>query len=142
MRLIALLNAAAGNTPPEEVEGDEARLHEAFAAAGAMIEVKRVEGPHLTETAKRLANEVDVETIIGAAGGDGTQSAVAAALTGTSIPMAILPMGTLNHLSKDAGIPQDLADAARAIVTGRPHPIDVAEVNGQIFTNNASIGLY
>jgi len=56
--------------------------------------------------------------------------------------MGVLPMGTLNHFAKDLGLPQELDAAARAIATGRPRPIDVADVNDRVFVNNSSIGLY
>lgn len=79
---------------------------------------------------------------IAAAGGDGTISAVAAALVGTTKPLGILPLGTLNHLARDLGIPSDLPEAARTVADGKIRKIDVGEVNGRIFLNNSSIGLY
>ncbi|HET8548404.1 MAG TPA: diacylglycerol kinase family protein, partial [Bryobacteraceae bacterium] len=66
-----------------------------------------------------------------AAGGDGTVGAVAAELVGTSIPLGVLPVGTLNHFARDAGIPGKLADAARVIAEGRTTKVDVGEVNGR-----------
>jgi diacylglycerol kinase family enzyme len=77
-----------------------------------------------------------------AAGGDGTISAVAAALVGTSTPLGILPLGTLNHLAGDLKIPFNLQEAARTIAEGRVREIDVGDVNGHIFVNNSSLGLY
>lgn len=77
-----------------------------------------------------------------AGGGDGTISTVATALAGTSIPMGILPLGTLNHFAKDVGIPTTLADAVHTAIHGQLKRVDVAEVNGRIFINNSSLGLY
>ena len=77
-----------------------------------------------------------------AAGGDGTVSAVAAALVDTEVPLAVLPTGTLNHFARDLGLPDDLGDCVRAAVAGKTTRIDVGEVNGRFFVNNASIGLY
>jgi diacylglycerol kinase family enzyme len=142
MKVIVLRNAAAGTTPAEETDAEERKLRAAFDGTGADVDVRRVEGKHLTETAARLAKEHGDGTVIVAAGGDGTQSAVAAARAGTGTPMGVLPMGTLNHFAKDLGLPLDLADAARVIATGRPRPIDVAAVNDRVFVNNSSIGLY
>jgi diacylglycerol kinase family enzyme len=142
MKIIVLRNAAAGTSPAEEADAEERKLREAFAGTGADVEVRRVEGKHLTETAARLAKEHGGRAVIVAAGGDGTQSAVAAALAGTDTPMGVLPMGTLNHFAKDLGVPLDLAEAARVIATGRPRRIDVAAVNDRVFVNNSSIGLY
>jgi len=54
----------------------------------------------------------------------------------------VLPLGTLNHFSKDLGIPQTIDGAVETIATGDIKLIDLAEVNGRIFINNSSIGLY
>ncbi len=51
-------------------------------------------------------------------------------------------MGTLNHFAKDLGIPLDAADAVQLIAKGRRIRVDVGEVNGRAFVNNASLGLY
>jgi diacylglycerol kinase family enzyme len=80
--------------------------------------------------------------VIVAAGGDGTVNAVASALAGTDIALGVLPVGTLNHFARDIGMPLGLDAAARVIVAGRRRAVDVGEVNGRIFVNNSSIGLY
>jgi diacylglycerol kinase family enzyme len=75
-------------------------------------------------------------------GGDGTMNAVACACAGTRTAMGVLPLGTLNHFAKDLGIPLALDDAALTIAANHQAAIDVAEVNGRIFINNSSLGLY
>jgi diacylglycerol kinase family enzyme len=77
-----------------------------------------------------------------AAGGDGTVNAVAAELVGRPTVLGVLPLGTLNHFAKDLGIPTDLERAVRALRDGSVARIDVGEVNGRIFLNNSSLGLY
>ena len=69
-----------------------------------------------------------------AGGGDGTVNAVAGKLAGTDTPLGVLPMGTLNHFARDAGIPLNL----QAAVT----KMDVGEVNGRVFVNNSGVGFY
>jgi diacylglycerol kinase family enzyme len=54
----------------------------------------------------------------------------------------VLPLGTLNHFAKDAGIPLDLEAAVATVVAGHTRTVDTGEVNGRTFVNNASIGLY
>jgi diacylglycerol kinase family enzyme len=140
--ITVLLNAAAGATPADQAHEDERTVRDAFASADAKVDIRHVTGPDLTATARQLAETGNDHTVIVAAGGDGTQSAVAAALAGKPAVMGVLPMGTLNHFAKDLGLPQEISDAARVIATGRPRAIDVGEVNGRVFINNSSIGLY
>jgi diacylglycerol kinase family enzyme len=59
-----------------------------------------------------------------------------------SIPMGILPLGTLNHFARDLGIPTDLEGALAVVVQGIVRSIDVGEVNGRFFVNNSSVGAY
>lgn len=78
-----------------------------------------------------------------AAGGDGTINAVAARVAeAAETTLGVLPLGTLNHFAKDLGIPLDLEGAVQVIADGHRNTVDVGEVNGRMFLNNASIGLY
>ena len=77
-----------------------------------------------------------------AGGGDGTVNAVASALAGTATPMGVLPLGTLNHFAKAAGIPLDLPEAVQTVVAGHTKRVDVGRVSDRLFVNNASIGIY
>ena len=116
----------------------EPSLRDAFAAAGAEADVKPLEGDAIARAIGAAAKKGRVVV----AGGDGTLSAAAGALAGTDAELALLPLGTLNHLARDLGLPTDVKEAAKVAATGTPTAIDVAEVNGHVFVNNASIGLY
>jgi diacylglycerol kinase family enzyme len=61
---------------------------------------------------------------------------------GSEKTLGVLPLGTLNHFARDLKIPNDLEHAAHAIVSGHTVSVDVGEVNGRIFLNNSSLGLY
>ena len=74
------------------------------------------------------------------AGGDGTLRCAAGILAGTQVAMVPVPAGTRNHFAREVGI-VTIEDAARA-TTGRRRHIDVGEVNGEVFINNAGIGSY
>ena len=63
-------------------------------------------------------------------------------LIGTDKTLGVLPLGTLNHFAKDLKIPLDLEGAARTIIANHAIQVDVGEVNGHIFLNNSSLGLY
>ena len=136
MRAITLVNKGGGSV----AKGIAGSIGEALSRAGIDSEVILVEGK---DCAARAADHVKqgAELII-AAGGDGTMSAVAGELAGSKARMGILPLGTLNHFARDLGIPPDLQEAAMVIAAGHTRAVDIAEVNGRTFVNNASIGLY
>ena len=75
-------------------------------------------------------------------GGDGTLSAAASILAGTDTALGVLALGTLNHFARDLRIPLDLDGAIGVIAAGHHQTVDVGEVNGQVFINNSSIGIY
>jgi diacylglycerol kinase family enzyme len=59
------------------------------------------------------------------------------------LPYACIPAGTRNHFALDLGVDRDdVAGALDAFVGGRERRVDLAEVNGRVFVNNVSIGLY
>lgn len=76
------------------------------------------------------------------AGGDGSIATAARELRGTACELAILPAGTLNHFAQDLGLPTDMDDAVRVAAGGFTRCIDVAEVNGRLFLNTSSVGVY
>ncbi|HUP29845.1 MAG TPA: diacylglycerol kinase family protein, partial [Usitatibacter sp.] len=75
-------------------------------------------------------------------GGDGTLSSVASLVVGSETALGVLPLGTLNHFAKDLGMPLDLADAVAVLARGKQSEVDVGEVNGRMFLNNSSLGIY
>jgi len=78
-----------------------------------------------------------------AAGGDGTQGVVAAIAATHDVPFACIPAGTRNHFALDLGVDRrDVVGALDAFVTGGEKRVDLAEVSGRVFVNNASLGLY
>jgi diacylglycerol kinase family enzyme len=103
--------------------------------------ITRVRSPRGLRLAAERALEAGCEALV-AAGGDGTVNAVASVVVGSEVPLGVLPLGTLNHFAKDAGIPLDLDEAMPVILAGRTRSVDVGEVNGRIFLNNSSLGVY
>jgi diacylglycerol kinase family enzyme len=77
------------------------------------------------------------------AGGDGSQAIVAAIAAELDLPYACVPAGTRNHFALDLGVDRDdVVGALDAFVDGGERRVDLAEVNGQVFVNNVSLGLY
>ena len=88
---------------------------------------------------RRLAADYDV---LVAAGGDGTVSAVAAAVANAGKVLGIIPTGTLNHFARDLGIPTEIDQAAMVIASGRVRAVDMGSINDHLFINTVSIGNY
>jgi diacylglycerol kinase family enzyme len=80
---------------------------------------------------------------LGMAGGDGSLAVVAAVAAAHGLPFVCVPAGTRNHFALDLGVDRrDLAGALDAFTDGVERRIDVAEVNGRMFLNNVSLGIY
>jgi diacylglycerol kinase family enzyme len=148
-RICILLNGAAGRSGRGGAAAairDHAEAKDAAkdAAEGARIELRDLTGAaggtSLREACRAAVGEGF--RVVAAAGGDGTVAAVAACLAGTGVPMGLVPLGTFNYFARGNGIPEDLTAALELLETGRPAPRDVAYVNGHLFLNNASVGIY
>lgn len=133
-----IINAGAGNP---HVEDRSNKLTALFRDGGIHADIR------LARTGAdidRLVREAAAERprLLVAAGGDGTISTAAAALAGSDITLGVLPFGTLNHFAKDLGIPLDVEASVENIVQENVIAVDVGEVNGRVFINNSSLGLY
>jgi diacylglycerol kinase family enzyme len=81
--------------------------------------------------------------VLGVAGGDGSVSAVAAVAAEHDVALVIVPVGTLNHFARDLGL--DLARPLRALealYAGHERRVDAGRINGHLFINNVSLGVY
>ncbi|MGI8669177.1 MAG: diacylglycerol/lipid kinase family protein [Aridibacter sp.] len=134
-----IINRGSGSN--EYTDELETELTELFAANGLNAEIFAAEsGEDILKFAENAVKS-DAEIIV-AGGGDGTMNAVVSKIIKTEKTLGILPLGTLNHFSKDLNIPQNLPEAVRVIAENHTRKIDAGEVNGHIFVNNSSIGLY
>jgi YegS/Rv2252/BmrU family lipid kinase len=138
VKIEVIINASSGDGNKERLQQ---RLAEAFTANGleARISMAR-NGSELIALAQRAARS-EAETIV-AGGGDGTVNSVASSIVGSDKALGVLPFGTMNHFAKDLHIPLDLAGAIQTIAAGQTAKVDIGEVNGHIFLNNSSLGLY
>lgn len=135
--MTVLVNPTAGGTTTPELPDD---IAEAFAALGATPRIVTfAPGDDVVALARDAAG---TSGVVVAAGGDGTVNAVAGVVAGTEVVLGVLPVGTLNHFAQDLKLPATLNDAVATIVAGRVIDVDVAEVNGRLFVNNSSIGIY
>jgi diacylglycerol kinase family enzyme len=144
LKLIVLLNVGAGTADHKGAEHLRTNLVRTLGTLDVAAELEFCSGPELkclaeSALARAKAGEIGAVAV---GGGDGSIRTVAGVLAGTDVPLGILPLGTLNHFAKDLGIPLHLDEAARVIANGEIRAIDLAEVNGEIFINNSSIGIY
>ena len=133
-----IINAGAGN--PHVAKRADA-LTKLFLAGGLTVDVRLASSGAELETLMRAAADEHPALLI-AAGGDGTISTAAGLLAGTQTVLGVLPFGTLNHFAKDLHIPLELEAAVASIIAGNAIAVDVGEVNGRVFINNSSLGLY
>jgi diacylglycerol kinase family enzyme len=133
-----LLNASAGMRPVQDLVDDIRNYFSAY-HVHANVTLARAGGELEAAARRALAAKPDV---VVAGGGDGTLSTVAGVVAGSGMPLGVLPLGTLNHFAKDAGIPLDLVSAVETVCRGRVMNVDVGRVNARVFINNSSLGLY
>jgi diacylglycerol kinase family enzyme len=129
-----ILNARSG-----AAENDAVAEHaiEYLAGHGFEARVELTRSPAALMRAAKAAADGDAAIVV-AAGGDGTVAAVADKVCETGKVLGILPLGTFNYLARRFLIPEPINEALAVIAAGN----GVGEVNGRIFINNSSIGLY
>ncbi len=134
-RPILLFNPKSGGGKAEEFNlAEEARARDI-----EPIELKL--GTDLEQLAR--AAVADGADGLAMAGGDGSQAVVAAVAADLDLPYACIPAGTRNHFALDLGVNrEDVVGALECFVDGGERTVDLAEVNGKVFVNNVSLGLY
>jgi diacylglycerol kinase family enzyme len=138
--MYVILNASAG-APAQANDAMCQRLRDLFQQKGIHPSIALAhDGSEVSRLARQAAQE-RYQTVI-AGGGDGTINAVASALVGTEVALGVLPLGTLNHFAKDLRIPLDLESAVHTLSESYTVQVDVGEINGHVFLNNSSLGLY
>jgi YegS/Rv2252/BmrU family lipid kinase len=138
VKIEVIINAKSG---AGSKDGVEQQLAEAFKAAGVAARVSLAQsGPEVVQLAQR-AVESEAEIVV-AGGGDGTINSIASVVIESGKVLGVLPFGTMNHFAKDLNIPLDLEGAVETIIAGHETQVDVGDVNGRIFLNNSSLGLY
>ena len=137
-RLFVVVNAKAGSSAPDQVRQ---HMISRWSRAGTDLEIHETSDGEDILTVVRCAIERGFDTLI-AAGGDGTTSAVANGVLGSSACLGIIPLGTANVLARELNLPLDLP-AACALLTG-PHDIasiDAMSVDGKHYFTQIGIGV-
>jgi diacylglycerol kinase family enzyme len=123
--------------------GSAGELSAVRARAGELgVEVVELGDDHEATMASTMAQLPDL-SVVGAGGGDGTMAGVATWAMRRAIAFVCVPLGTRNHLARDLGLDRDDPVAALEAFTDRVEKrIDVGRVNGRVFLNNVTFGLY
>ena len=132
----------AGADPQPPLGGGKANPEFAEAAQARGIRTVTLEpGDDLEALARdAVASGADV---IGMAGGDGSQALVAGIAAEHDLPFVCIPAGTRNHFALDLGVDRDdVVGALDAFTDGYERRVDLARVNGRVFVNNVSFGVY
>ena len=140
MRVLVLLNQAAGTLANSSTGDEPARIAAGFQSAGVEADVRSVLGADLEPTLADL-RDGEFDAVV-AGGGDGTLNTIANHLAGKRTAFGVLPLGTHNHFAKEMGVPLDLDAAVAALARGRVIDLDVGEVNGRVFLNFSGLGLH
>lgn len=136
-RTLIVMNPAAGQEDPARLRR---QLGGAFTARRAGFDLVETGGAGDAEAAARRAVGLGYRAVV-AVGGDGTVAEVVTGLTGSTVPLAIIPQGTANQVSNNLGIPLDVERAVEVAVRGTPVPMDVGQVgDGRYFALIAGAG--
>ena len=139
MRLVAVVNAEAGTVRRLSPQTVVRRLTSLWASLGHHAEVVVADGKEVGRALGRACRDPSTDAVI-LGGGDGTLSRSVKHVVGLGKSLGLLPMGTMNFVARDLGIPLELEPAAAALVEGDRRDIDLGQVNGRLFTAYASLG--
>jgi diacylglycerol kinase family enzyme len=142
LRVCVIINAGGGSVQGRDPVPE---LQAAFARHNIDATIMLRPGDTLVQAASEALAQTgpghQYDAVV-AGGGDGSIGAVAGVMAGTGRAFGVLPLGTLNHFAKDLGLPMDIDGAVAVIAARQLRSVDVAEVNGRVFVNNSSLGLY
>ena len=139
-RTLVILNAKAGTILDLGAEKVRADVDAALTQPDNEVDVMVREGPEMVEVIRSAPTLGYDRLIVGA--GDGTVSTAVSVLAGSDIALGILPLGTMNMLAYDIGLPRDLPGALAALRDAVPMRMDVATVNGRAFHGVSGIGFF
>lgn len=136
-RTLVLINARAGTLLDRGVEQVRRDLE---GLRGGEVELELLR-PRQMARAIAAAPQGPHDTIV-VGGGDGSVSCAVNALAGTDKVLGVLPLGTINLLARDLGMPADLGAAVAALAGAEPRRIDLAGLNGRAFHSLSGLGFF
>ena len=141
MRIAVIINARAGTVlrmSPSAVTG---RLSAIWTSLGLDAHIVLAEGKDMGRMVRRACRDSGVQAVV-IGGGDGSLSRALKHVLGSGKPLGILPLGTMNYMARQIGMPFDLAQAAAALAGATQTPMDVGRVNDRYFLIRACFGAF
>ncbi|MDI4664793.1 diacylglycerol kinase [Xanthobacter autotrophicus] len=138
MRVV--LNAKAGTVHDMGPERVRAIVDDALTRPGTDVDVVVAQGDALARAIASAERDGYDTVVVGA--GDGTVSHAASVFANTDVTLGVLPLGTMNLLAYDIGLPRDLAGALDALLKARPMQVDVGLLNGRAFHGVSGVGFF
>lgn len=139
-RMRVVLNAKAGTVHDMGPERVRAIVDEALTRPGTDVDVVVAQGEAIARAIAAAEREGYDTVVVGA--GDGTVSYAASVFANTEVTLGVLPLGTMNMLAYDIGLPRDLASALDALQAARPMRVDVGLLNGRAFHGVSGVGFF
>lgn len=135
MRIKLIANPVSGGDARPRINAAQVFLQD----AGADVDLSLTSARGDARKAAELALDEGYDRIV-AAGGDGTLNEVVNGVNSPDLPIAFLPLGTVNVFALEANIPMDLEAACALVVEGEPQPITLGKIDGELFLLMASAG--
>ncbi|HJU15701.1 MAG TPA: diacylglycerol kinase family protein [Stellaceae bacterium] len=137
-RILVVMNARSGRL---SLRQKMTELRDALSRHGLGPEIRIVRRGGQIAEAVADGVRAGFDTIV-VGGGDGTLCAAVAHLADTGRRLGVLPLGTFNYFARSLGIPPTIAGAVAVLAQGHEQCVSIGEVNGKVFLNNASLGIY
>lgn len=137
---LVLLNARAGTLIDAGAERVRDTLLASLKGRCSRADILLLKPRDLIPQIRKAATGGFSTIVVG--GGDGSVSAAVHALAGTGKTLGVLPLGTLNLLSRDLAMPQNIEEASEAIGAAHPRRIDLARINGRYFHSLSGLGFF
>lgn len=138
--ILVLLNADAGTLLDRDAEQMRGLVERGFGGDGRTVDVQLLRSKKLTRAIEEAGRGPHDTVIIG--GGDGSVSLAIRSLHASGKVLGILPLGTMNLLARDMGVPLALDQAIAALADAEPTAIDLATLNGQLLHTLSGIGFF
>lgn len=135
MRIKFIGNPKAGKEVIERIKRCEDFLRKSGTEVQTFITGKRGDA----EAWAREATSEGIDRIV-VGGGDGTINEVINGISGSSIPVGIIPLGVSNVLALELGIPINIEKASDVAVTGKVKTVPLGLSNGRYFFLMAGVG--